>query len=90
VLEWRKNNILEIGLDYSFLTNEAVDAETIAQIFSKIVKIDVSVIDEYKSEKLPIGMKAITIKTTFFADDDKKVIDAKIKELIKNLGFELR
>ncbi|MBT4596360.1 MAG: prephenate dehydrogenase/arogenate dehydrogenase family protein [Candidatus Diapherotrites archaeon] len=90
VLEWRKNNILEIGLDYSFLTNEAVDAETIAQIFSKIVKIDVSVIDEYKSEKLPIGMKAITIKTPFFADDDKKVIDAKIKELIKNLGFELR
>jgi prephenate dehydrogenase len=90
MFDWKKNNLLERHLDYSFLIPKKSDCNKICKIFNNAKIAIFDCIDEFESEKFPENKKSITLKATFFEDECKEEIDSKIIETIELLGFEKR
>ncbi|MFA6065092.1 MAG: prephenate dehydrogenase/arogenate dehydrogenase family protein [archaeon] len=88
--DWKQLTLEKRTLDYSFLVPENAISAMIAYTLKKVCKCYFEVIDEFKGAKIPSGQKSITLRAHFFADDDKKELDFKVKETINGLGFILR
>jgi prephenate dehydrogenase len=88
--DYKKTNLIERHLDYSFLVPKECDKKIIEKIFAKINNCKTKVIDEFESDKFEKDKKSVTIKVTFFEDDDKERIAKEIEEIINGLKFERR
>lgn len=84
---WKESHLRKNKLDYSFLVNENMDKNVIPKIFNIIRGVKFEVIDEFKNKKFDDGYKSITMRATYFEDDNKKEINSQIRSLIKELGF---
>ncbi len=89
MFEYRRNNILEKYLDFSFLVDNKCKKEAIVKAFSKIKHSKIEIVDEFKSNKFN-DKKSLTLRIHFFSDDDIEIIKKEVFELINGLGFENR
>ncbi len=87
---WRRQNLKEEHLDYSFLVPVECDKEIVTQCLSHIKTGKVSLLDEYESEKLPEGKKSLTIRVDFFSDEAAEEIDRNMRRALNGLGFHSR
>lgn len=90
MLEWKKNNILEKNLDYSFFIPKTTSKEFIIKIFNNLRIAKFECIDEFEHESFPDNKKSITLRANFFIDDDKEEINNITNKTIKELGFKNR
>ncbi len=90
MFNWKKNNILEKHLDYSFFIPKSTTCDFIANIFNNLKIAKFVCIDEFENDKFPDDKKSITLRANFFSDDDKEKINDKINQTITGLGFEKR
>jgi prephenate dehydrogenase len=89
-LDWKKSALEKRNLDFSFLVPESTSSLLIAECLKKVSDCSFEVIDEFKGAKIPVGQKSVTLRAHFFADEDKKNLDAKVKGIVTGLGFTLR
>jgi len=87
---WRKKNLAQKHLDYSFLVPNECDAKSILNAISFIKEARFEIIDQFSGPSIPFGKKSISIKACFFEDDDKKIIDEKVRSTLLGLGFVFR
>jgi len=90
VLLWREKNVGKKHLDYSILVDENVVASAVLEALLSVKECGFEFVGEYKSEKLQKGKKSLTFKATFFADENKELVDKKIKGLLLGLGYLIR
>lgn len=89
-MEWKKNNILEKHLDYSFLIPKQTSSEFIIKIFDDLRIAKFVCIDEFEHKNFPENKKSITLRANFFVDDNKEEINNIINKTINELGFKIR
>jgi prephenate dehydrogenase len=85
--EWRLTHLKRKNVDFSFLVDKNCSKEIITKIFISVKDVDFEVIDEFESEKFPEDKKSITLRATYFEDDNKEFIKESIHKIIKGLGF---
>jgi len=90
MLEWKRNNILEKKLDFSFLVPLEAEKKEIIACFEGIKNTRIIDADEYKSDKLPAGLKSITLKTSIFTDENIEETKESILKRIIGLGYKPR
>ncbi len=88
--QWKRNNILEKYLDYSFFVPKRSTKEFIVKLFNNLKIARFECVDEFSKENFPVDKKSITLRATFFVDDDKEKIDEIIRNTIFEIGFEKR
>lgn len=89
-LAWKEKNLLKKHLDFSFLVPKCAESKILLRAFSFIKEAKFELIDEFCGNKLPEEKKSITIRATFFSDEDKELISSKVKETLKGFCFEVR
>ncbi|MFA5931644.1 MAG: prephenate dehydrogenase/arogenate dehydrogenase family protein [archaeon] len=89
-IAWKEKNLLKKHLDFSFLVPKCADSKILLRTFSFVKEANFELIDEFCGNKLPEGKKSITVKATFFEDENKELISAKVKETISGFCFEIR
>ncbi|MFA6268470.1 MAG: prephenate dehydrogenase/arogenate dehydrogenase family protein [archaeon] len=87
---WKQKNLSTNTLDFSFIVPKNANKETIAHLLTKSLKHQFIAIDEYSGPKFPADKKSITIRLTFFEDEEKENVNSQTTKLIKEMGFELR
>lgn len=90
MFEWKKNNLLEKHLDYSFLIPKQTSKEFIIKLFNNLRIAKFICIDEFENDGFPENKKSITLRANFFIDDDKEAINSLINKTINELGFVVR
>lgn len=88
--QWKINNILEKYLDYSFFIPKQTNKDFVVKLFNNLKIAKFECVDEFTKENFPIDKKSITLRATFFVNDDKEKIDETIRNTIFELGFEKR
>lgn len=90
LLEWKKQNIGENYLDYSFLVPKNAEKKIIPKLFAGIKNTRIEVIDEFESNKFPNGKKSVTIRVNFFSNEEKEKINENILKISQVIGFYSR
>jgi len=88
--EWKKKHLAQRHLDYSFLAPKICNTKSILNAVSFVKESSFEIIDEFSGKNLPAGKKSVTIRASFFEDEDKKAIDEKIRSVLTGLGFIFR
>jgi prephenate dehydrogenase len=88
--EWKEKNLLRKNLDYSILVDASVKSDSLVKALSSIKPCKFELLDEYSGAKIPSGKKSLTVRASFFIDEDSKVIDKEIREFINGIGFITR
>jgi len=88
--QWKTNNILEKYLDYSFFIPKQTNKDFIVKLFNSLKIAKFECIDEFTNKNFPNNKKSITLRATFFVNENKENINKEILETLFELGFEKR
>jgi prephenate dehydrogenase/ferredoxin-fold anticodon binding domain-containing protein len=90
MIAWKEKNLKKQTLDFSFIVPISAEKIFLANAMHKITSHYFEAIDEFSGEKIPQGMKSVTIRATFFEDEDKEKVNNEILSLIKRMGYIIR
>ncbi len=90
LLEWKRKNIGESHLDYSFLVPKEIENAVVPLLFASIKNTKIETIDEFESKKFPLGKKSITIRVYFFTNEEKEKVNEKVIKIAQVAAFESR